>query len=75
MRTTITLDPEVSIKINEIVKKKGLPFKQVINDLLKKALSLSSNKKNSLALSEPTSASFVDNVDHIHLNKILDDLD
>jgi hypothetical protein len=39
MRTTLTLDPDVARLIEEEVHRQRKPFKQVVNDALRRALS------------------------------------
>lgn len=38
MRTTITLDPDVSDRLRAIARERGLPFKQVVNAVLRRGL-------------------------------------
>jgi hypothetical protein len=38
VRTTLTLDQDISAKLKAEVRKSGRPFKQVVNDLLRAAL-------------------------------------
>lgn len=39
MRTTLTLEDDVSAKLKTLVRRTGRPFKQIVNDLLRSALS------------------------------------
>lgn len=45
MRTTLTLDPDVSAKIKRTVAELRKPFKVVVNDLLRASLEKSSKPK------------------------------
>jgi hypothetical protein len=38
MRTTVTLDPDVAKLVREIVERKGISFKDVVNDALRRDL-------------------------------------
>ena len=38
MRTTLTLDPDVAAKLSAEVRRSGRPFKQIVNDYLRQAL-------------------------------------
>jgi len=38
VRTTLTLDPDVAAKLAAEVRRSGRPFKQVVNDHLRQAL-------------------------------------
>lgn len=44
MRTTLTLDDDVAAKIKAETRRSGKPFKQVVNDLLRVALSSGARK-------------------------------
>lgn len=44
MRTTLTLDDDVAAKIRAETRRSGKPFKQVVNELLRLALSTSNRK-------------------------------
>jgi hypothetical protein len=35
MRTTVTLDPDVEAKLREIVRERGVSFKQALNDAVR----------------------------------------
>lgn len=39
MRTTVTLEPDVAAMIDQRMRERGLPFKQVLNDAIRAALS------------------------------------
>jgi hypothetical protein len=40
VRTTLTLDDDVSSRVKAEVRRSGRPFKQIVNDLLRLALTL-----------------------------------
>lgn len=37
-RTTVTIDPDVQVLLQRVMKKTGRPFKQVLNDALREGL-------------------------------------
>lgn len=39
MRTTITLDPDALALIRQVMRERGIPFKQAINDAIRNGLS------------------------------------
>jgi len=38
MRTTLTLDPDVADRLRRLARERGLPFKQVVNAVLRRGL-------------------------------------
>jgi hypothetical protein len=38
MRTTLTLDPDVADRLRTLARERGLPFKQVVNAVLRRGL-------------------------------------
>jgi hypothetical protein len=40
VRTTLTLDDDVCVKVKDEARRSGRPFKQIVNDLLRLALTL-----------------------------------
>ena len=40
MRTTLTLDKDVAARLSQTAKKRRLPFKQVVNDVLRAGLAV-----------------------------------
>ena len=40
MRTTLTIDDDVAIRLNELQKNKGITFKEAVNSLLRQGLSV-----------------------------------
>jgi hypothetical protein len=38
MRTTLTLDPDVADRLKALARERGLPFKQVVNAVLRRGL-------------------------------------
>lgn len=44
MRTTITLDPDVAAKLKAATRRTGRPFKEVVNDTLRRGLAVAAPK-------------------------------
>ena len=38
MRTTVTLDPDVELLLKEVMRERGVPFKQALNDAIRAGL-------------------------------------
>ena len=38
MRTTLTLDPDIADRLRALARERGLPFKQVVNAVLRRGL-------------------------------------
>lgn len=38
MRTTLTLDPDVADRLRALARERGLPFKQVVDEVLRRGL-------------------------------------
>jgi hypothetical protein len=38
MRTTLTIDEDIAAKLKSEVQKRGLPFKQIVNETLRRGL-------------------------------------
>lgn len=39
MRTTVTLDPDVEVKVRALARERGISFKEALNDILRRGLS------------------------------------
>ncbi len=46
IRTTITLDDDVAAKLKSEVRRSGAPFKQVVNEMLRRGLNQPPEKKS-----------------------------
>jgi hypothetical protein len=44
MRTTLTIDDELAIKLKDRARERGLPFKQVVNEAIRAGLSGGGNR-------------------------------
>ena len=77
MRTTLTLDPDVADALKEQAGREDKPFKQVVNDLLRRGMSLEKGKsaKTKPFRVKPHRGGFKPGVDLLKLNQLADDLE
>ena len=73
MRTTLTLDPDVSRLIDEAVHRERRPMKQVVNDALRRGL-IPDRKRERLRVEAHESA-IRPGLDLSKLNQLADELD
>ena len=50
MRTTLTLDPDVADRLRALARERGLPFKQVVNAVLRRGLDDASGARKSFRI-------------------------
>ena len=76
MRTTLTLDDDVADSLREQVRLLNKPFKQVVNDVLRRGLSpgMREDPKPRFKV-VPISSGFVPGVDPLKLNQLNDQLE
>lgn len=76
MRTTLTLDPDVVKLLEDEVHRVRKPFKQVVNDAIRRGLLPStSSKPASKYRVQPHSATFLPGLDRSRLNALVDELE
>ena len=76
MRTTLTLDDDVAEKVKQLAEKRKLPFRRVLNDLLRRALAGQTQRARSAPFEVQTFRSALrPGVDPLKLNQLLDDLE
>ena len=75
MRTTVTLDPDVALSLKSRMAAQKATLKQVINDALRRGLSVGSQKPSKAFLVTPHSFGFRPGIDIHQLNKLADDLE
>jgi hypothetical protein len=76
MRTTLTLDPDVARRIQEEVHRARKPFKQVVNELLRRGLEPRAPRRGTkLYRVHPHTARLVPGVDRGRLNALADELE
>ena len=77
MRTTLTLDSDVADALKEQARREDKPFKQVVNDLLRRGMSLEkgAGAKAKPFRVKPHRGGFKPGVDLLKLNQLTDDLE
>ena len=77
MRTTLTLDPDVADALKEQAGREGKPFKQVVNDLLRRGMALDKGQraKTKPFRVKPHRGGVKSGVDLLKLNQLADDLE
>lgn len=76
MRTTLTLDPDVTQKLKSRVAEQKAPLKKVINDALRRGLAARPEPKPKAPFRvAPHSFGFKPGIDVTKLNQLLDELD
>lgn len=73
MRTTVTIDPDVENLLRKSIRAEGRPFKQVLNDALRRGLKLV--PKPAKPFVQRTVDMGVPLVDLTHTGRLLDDLE
>ncbi len=76
VRTTVTLDPDVLEKIRNLMRMRGVSFKEAVNTSLRQGLSgeLSRSAEPFCVMPHP-GGGFRPGVDSAKLNQLLDDLE
>lgn len=77
MRTTLTLDEDVAVKLRELAHRHRLPFKEVVNSVLRRGLAAQDNR------AEPSRpfrvevfrSRFRPGIDPLKLNQLSDELE
>ena len=77
MRTTLTLDDDVCVKLKEYARRKRLSFKEAVNTVLRRGLVAAEQRR---ASAEPVRVDVFDSpfragVDLLRLNQLSDDLE
>lgn len=76
MRTTLTLDPDVADFLKAQCRLHDKPFKQVVNDTLRRGMGPSAEKTERTRFRvEPIRGGFAPGVDPQRLNQLLDELE
>jgi hypothetical protein len=76
VRTTLTLDPDVASLIEEEVHRVRLPFKQVVNDAIRRGLAPASARPTQGRYRvRPHQATVRPGVDAARLNALVDEMD
>jgi len=77
MRTTLTLDDDVAVKLRELAHRRRLPFKEVVNSVLRRGLAAQDRRAESSRpfRVEVFRSSFRPGVDPLKLNQLSDELE
>ncbi|MEM9282451.1 MAG: hypothetical protein AAGA96_11540 [Verrucomicrobiota bacterium] len=76
MRTTLTLDDDVADYLKEQCRLLGKPFKQVVNDVMRRGMSPKKNDEGRQKFEiTPNKSRFAPGVDPLKLNELNDELE
>jgi hypothetical protein len=76
VRTTLTLDDDVADKLKRLAEQRRVPFRQVVNDLLRRALSGQGPRRRPEPFQVETfTSAFRAGVDPQRLNQLVDELE
>jgi hypothetical protein len=77
MRTTLTLDDDVAARLRDLAHRRRLPFKEVVNSVLRRGLAAQERRAESGRpfRVEVFRSSFRPGVDPVKLNQLSDDLE
>jgi hypothetical protein len=77
MRTTLTLEPDVSDRIREYARRSGISFKEAVNTMLRRGLAAAERTppKRRRFKVIPHSGGFQPGVDPYRLNQLLDEME
>jgi hypothetical protein len=75
MRTTLTLDPEIAIRLKQEAALGKRPLKAIVNEALRRGLGLEAEKRPETYRVKPHSSGFLPGVDPGKLNALADELE
>ena len=75
MRTTLTLDDDVADFLREQAQLQSKPFKQVVNDTLRRGMSPAAREERPIFRVKPLQGGFRAGVDPLKLNQLNDELE
>ncbi|MSP62731.1 MAG: antitoxin [Myxococcales bacterium] len=75
MRTTLTLDPDVASLLEAEVHRRRQPFKRVVNDAIRQALSPRASRKSKPFRIAVHKARLLAGIDPARLNQLADELE
>ena len=75
MRTTLTLEEDIADSLKERARLLNKPFKQIVNDALRRGLSPAIEEERSTYTVKPLPGGFRPGVDPYKLNQFNDELD
>ena len=74
MRTTLTIDNDIADSLKEQARLQGRPFKQVVNEALRRGLSPAREEDRPVFRIDPLPGGFLPGVDPLKLNQLYDEL-
>ena len=74
MRTTLTIDNDIADSLKEQARLQGRPFKQVVNDALRRGLSQTAREDLPVFRVKPFPGGFQPGIDPLKLNQLNDEL-
>ena len=76
MRTTVTLEPDLVNKVKDLAHRRGLSFKQALNDVLRRGLAAPARATSRARYQvKPHTGGFRSGVDPGKLNQLVDQLE
>ena len=75
MRTTLTLDDDIAAALRERARILNRPFKQIVNEALRRGMSPASREKIPPFRLIPNRSGFVPGIDPLRLNQLSDELE
>ena len=75
MRTTLTLDDDIAGFLREQARLQDRPFKQVVNDTLRRGMSPAAGEERPVYRVNPQRGGFRPGVDPLKLNQLNDELE
>jgi predicted transcriptional regulator len=76
MRTTVTLEPDLAKKVKALAHRRGLSFKQALNEALRRGLTAPSRRDARTRYTvEPHAGGFRPGIDSGKLNQLVDQLE
>ena len=75
MRTTLTLDDDIADSLKELARLLNKPFKQIVNDALRRGLSPAIGEDRAAYTVRPLAGGFRAGVDPFKLNQLNDELE
>ncbi len=75
MRTTLTLDDDIADALKERARLLDKPFKQVVNEILRRGLAPASEKDRQVFRVKPNHSGFRPGIDPLRLNQLYDQLE
>lgn len=71
----MTLDSDVADRLKELVKREDKPFKQVVNEILRRGMAGTDDEARPAFRVSPHRGGFIPGVDLLKLNQLVDELD